>query len=160
LALENRYQFQYWALSLVGARPVAGDEGKPKKGKDRGIDGEISFVDEGADGKKTYYTALIQVKSGKVKSGDVRDFIGTLEREKQPIGLFLTLEAPSADMKNEALSAGVYASPLWGKSYRRVQILTIEDLLGGQTPDLPPQHGTFPHIERAKERAPEQDPLL
>ena len=33
LALENKYQFQYWALSLCGARPTEGI----KKGADRGI---------------------------------------------------------------------------------------------------------------------------
>ena len=37
LALENKYQFQYWALGLCGARPTEGI----KKGADRGIDGRL-----------------------------------------------------------------------------------------------------------------------
>jgi len=39
LALENKYQFQYWALGLCGARPTEGI----KKGADRGIDGRLFF---------------------------------------------------------------------------------------------------------------------
>ena len=42
LAKENPYQFQWWALGLVEARPV-----EQKKGADRGIDGRKYFHDEG-----------------------------------------------------------------------------------------------------------------
>ncbi len=38
LAAEDPYQFQWWALGLVGARPV-----EQKKGADKGIDGRIYF---------------------------------------------------------------------------------------------------------------------
>jgi len=41
LAQEDPYQFQWWALGLVGARPV-----EQKKGADRGIDGRLFFHDE------------------------------------------------------------------------------------------------------------------
>ena len=40
---EGRYQFQWWALGLVDARPVGGME---KKGADQGIDGKITFTDQ------------------------------------------------------------------------------------------------------------------
>ena len=43
LAEENRFQFQWWALGLVNARPTPGQQ---KKGADRGIDGRIYFHDE------------------------------------------------------------------------------------------------------------------
>ena len=43
LAQEDPYQFQWWTLGLVGARPV-----EQKKGADKGIDGRIYFHDEGA----------------------------------------------------------------------------------------------------------------
>jgi site-specific DNA-methyltransferase (adenine-specific) len=42
LAESDPFQFQTWALGLVGARP-AGPE-PVKKGKDRGIDGRIFFT--------------------------------------------------------------------------------------------------------------------
>jgi adenine specific DNA methylase Mod len=41
LANRDKYQFQWWALGLVGARPV-----EQKKGADQGIDGKILFRDD------------------------------------------------------------------------------------------------------------------
>jgi site-specific DNA-methyltransferase (adenine-specific) len=147
LALEDRYQFQYWALGLIEARPLGGETGgrKGKKGADKGIDGSITFP----DGPNAYGRALVQVKSGKVKSGDIRDLVGTLEREKAAIGIFLTLEAPSRDMQSEAATAGLYRSVGWGRSYPRIQILTIAELLGGKRPEMPQAYGTFKAAPRA-----------
>src|SRR5439155_22069595 len=92
LAQDDRYQFQWWALSLVQARPLGGEAGskKGKKGSDRGIDGVINFIDDGSGKPKR---VLVQVKSGHVKSGDIRDLVGTLQREGAAIGVFITLEA-------------------------------------------------------------------
>ncbi len=86
LASEDRYQFQWWALSLVRARPLGGDAGsrEGKKGSDKGIDGVMAFIDD-AGGKAK--RVLVQVKSGKVKSGDIRDLIGTVELDE----MFLTV---------------------------------------------------------------------
>lgn len=142
LASDDRYQFQWWALSLVRARPLGGEAGSKqgKKGSDKGIDGVITFLDD-ASGKAK--RALIQVKSGKVKSGDVRDLVGTVQREQAQLGVFLTLDEPSRDMLTEAASAGVYRSPGWGRDYPKVQILTIAELLRGVEIKIPPPHGTF-----------------
>jgi site-specific DNA-methyltransferase (adenine-specific) len=150
LAQDNRYQFQWWALSLVQARPLGGEEGskKGKKGSDKGIDGLITFFDE-ASGKAK--KVLVQVKSGKVKSGDVRDLRGTLDREKAVIALFITLEPPTKEMKAEAATAGFYTSPGWQKQYSVLQILTVEELLNGVTPLIPPSFGTFKQAGRVKE---------
>ena len=137
----DRYQFQWWALSLVRAKPLGGDGGKQgKKGSDKGIDGVISFT-EGGTGR--VQRALVQVKSGGVKSGDIRDLKGTLDRENAAIGLFITLEKPSKDMLTEATTAGFYKSPGWHMDYPRLQILTIEDLLTGKAPLIPGSQQTF-----------------
>jgi len=140
LAGDDRYQFQWWALSLIAAKPLGGEAGSKtgKKGADRGIDGVITFLDADSAGR-----VLVQVKSGHVKSGDIRDLVGTVEREKAAIGVFVTLEEPSREMRTEAVSAGVYRSPGWGKDYPRIQILTIAELLHGAAVKMPPQHGTF-----------------
>ncbi len=136
LAAEDRYQFQWWALSLIEAQPVGGDGWRSgKKGADRGIDGVINFID---DHKGGLYRALVQVKSGHVKSGDIRDLIGALEPEKAQMGIFITLEGPSREMDTAALSAGVYRSELWQRDYPRIQILTVEELLSGAAAKLPP----------------------
>jgi len=120
LARDDRYQFQWWALSLIEARPLGGSEGGKtgKKGADRGIDGAIHFL----EAKGAVRRALVQVKSGHVNASMIRDLKGTLERENASIGVFLTLEPPTREMETEAASAGFYHSELWEKEYPRVQI--------------------------------------
>jgi site-specific DNA-methyltransferase (adenine-specific) len=156
---DGRYQFQFWALSLVEARPLGGSEGsrKGKKGSDKGIDGVINFFDS-QKARDLTQQVLIQVKSGKVKSGDIRDLIGTVEREKASIGVFITLEPPTQDMKSEALTAGVYRSS-WGE-HRKIQILTIEELLNGARIDMPPQFGTFKQANKVNQNEMVQKGLL
>lgn len=151
LARDDRFQFQWWALSLIRARPYGGDAGskKGKKGADRGIDGLITFIDE-AGGKAK--RVIVQVKSGKVKSGDIRDLVGTVEREGAALGVFLSLEPPTAEMTREAVAAGFYQSPGWGTTHPRLQILTVGDLLAGRARvDMPPTERTFKAAGRVKD---------
>ena len=147
LAQDSRFQFQYWALSLVKARPLGGEDvsRESKKGSDKGIDGVITFIDE-KDGKAK--RALVQVKSGKVKSGDIRDLRGTIEREGAAMGVFITLENPSRDMVTEAAEAGFYHSPGWNKDYPKLQIMTICDLLNGAEVKMPPAAITFKQAQK------------
>lgn len=149
LALDDRYQFQWWALSLVRAKPLGAKGGGKtgKKGSDKGIDGIINFIDDRSGKPKRI---LVQVKSGKVKSGDIRDLRGTVERENAAMGVFITLEDPSRDMNKEAVSAGFYHSPGWGTDYPKIQIPTINDLLHGAELKMPPQHGTFKEAQRVQ----------
>ena len=105
LAAADPYQFQWWALGLVGARPAEG-----KKGADQGIDGRIYFHD--GDTAKTKQI-VISVKAGKLHAPYVRDLRGVVEREQAALGVLLTLNAPTKAMRTEAASAGFYASP-WG----------------------------------------------
>ncbi|MCY3832082.1 MAG: restriction endonuclease [Chloroflexi bacterium] len=151
-ANEGRYQFEWWALSLLRAKPVGGSAGsrRGKKGADQGIDGIINFFDEDEKGVKKPQKAVVQVKSGVVNAGQIRDLKGTVEREGAAIGVFITLERPTAAMTKEALAAGWYESRTWGKKYRRAQILTIGDLFAGAGVAMPPQHGTHARAERWK----------
>jgi len=147
LAQDDPYQFQFWALSLVQARPLGGQEGSRtgKRGKDRGVDGVITFLDRGSDAARV----IVQVKSGAVKSGDVRDLVGTVNREQAAIGVFITLKPPSRDMLAEAASAGFYESVNWG-AFPKIQILTIADLLNGRGVQMPQPYGTFREARRAR----------
>ncbi|MBZ0282536.1 MAG: restriction endonuclease [Anaerolineae bacterium] len=150
LASDDRYQFQWWALSLVRAKPLGGQEGSKtgKKGSDKGIDGVINFIDDSSGKPKR---AIVQVKSGKVKSGDVRDLKGTVEREGAALGIFITLENPTRDMESEAVSGGFYHSEWDGRDYPRIQILTIDALLKGGTVNMPAKReSTFKQAERVK----------
>jgi len=150
LASEDRYQFQWWSLSLIRARPLGGQEGsrEGKKGSDRGIDGVIAFIDDNTGKAKR---VLVQVKSGHVNSSHIRDLKGTLQREQTAIGVFITLEKPTQDMTTEAVSAGFYHSPGWNKDYPRIQILTVEELLHNAEVKMPPQFGTFKQAQRVQQ---------
>jgi site-specific DNA-methyltransferase (adenine-specific) len=157
LAQEDRYQFQFWATSLIRAKPLGAQEGSKigKKGSDKGIDGVIAFVEAGGAVRRV----LVQVKSGHVKSGDIRDLIGTVQREQAAIGIFITLEEPSRDMKTEALSAGYYHSPGWNRDYPRIQILTIAELLHGAEPKIPQQFAPFKKAQKVEQPDAEQPEL-
>ncbi len=149
LASEDRYQFQWWALSLIEARPLGGEKGskKGKKGSDKGVDGLIPYLDD-ASGKPKQ--VVIQVKSGHVNSATIRDLRGTIERDNSTIGVLITLEKPSSDMITEAVSAGFYTSDFWQQKYPRLQILTIEELLAGKKVQMPPAYGAFKKAQRVK----------
>lgn len=145
LTREDPYQFQCWALGLVGARPV-----EQKKGADRGIDGRLYFHDEGK-GVKTKQI-IFSVKSGHTTVSHVRDLRGVIERERAEIGVLITLQPPTKPMKGEAIEAGYYESP-WGTSHPRIQIITIAELLEKKGLDLPAAkvNVTFKKSDRVKE---------
>lgn len=146
---EGRYQFQWWALNLIDAQPVGGVQ---KKGADRGIDGRITFT--GQD--KKLQSVLVSVKSGHVNSSMVRDLKGTVEREKAAMGIFVTLDEPTREMRLEATTAGMYR--IWERDYPKLQIVSIRELLEeGRKPDLPPLVlPTYQRAERARETGGEQ----
>jgi hypothetical protein len=122
LARRDKYQFQWWAVSLVDAQPFQGR----KKGADTGIDGVKFFRDID---KKEARKIIASVKGGEnIKADDVRSLMAVREREGAEIALFISLAEPSKGMKADAASAGLYASPN-GKKYPRLQLLTIEGLL-------------------------------
>ena len=136
LALESehdgRYQFEWWALSLVGARP-AGD--RKKKGADSGIDGVISFFDDNSGKPKR---VVVQVKSGHVTRNQIATLNSDREREKAEIGLFITLQSPTGPMESEAAAVGFYTPEHFPDAhYPRIQILTIEELLNGKRAEYP-----------------------
>ena len=91
---------------------------------------------------------LVQVKSGHVNASVIRDLVGTLDREKAEMGLLITLEEPTEPMRREAVTAGYYHAPGWNKDYPRVQILSIERLLHGDSLHMPPYNVTFKRAER------------
>jgi len=132
LAEQDRYQFQYWALGLVGARPIPSEQ---KKGADKGIDGRMFFHDDKQGGKTKQ--VIFSVKSGHLKNEYVREMPHILDREKAQVGVLICLEAPTKPMRSEAAAAGFYESP-WNTRHPRIQILTIEELLAGKQLDLPP----------------------
>ena len=162
LSLEGgntgRYQFEYWALGLVEARPGR----DMKKGADAGIDGYINFFDDNSGKAKT---VIVQVKSGRVGSNIVRDLRGVMERENADMSLLITLEPPTKPMNDEATSAGFYTPEAYPDlQFPRVQIATIEDILNGNGPAIPQlglsQSPTFRRAPRQRRPQPDSRRML
>ena len=155
LALQDRYQFEWWALGLAEARP-ARDQ---RKGADRGVDGYISFFDDNSGKPKRI---VVQVKSGSVNRAMIATLKGDVEREKAQLGLFITLSEPTAPMRQEALAAGFYEPQCFPEHrYPRLQILTIAQLLAGQQAEYPRMAppATFPKAPRRPRRQGQQSNL-
>lgn len=131
LAQDDPYQFQWWALGQVGARPV-----EQKKGADKGIDGRLFFHEQqGGETKQV----ILSVKSGHVQRSYVMELRGVVERENAAIGVLLSMEAPTRPMREEAASAGLYEGA-WGQRYPRLQLLTVDELLKGKRIEMPDIH--------------------
>ena len=142
-------------METVRVRRRAQEKGRSggsqgKKGADQGIDGIINYIDSP---KQDLKRVLIQVKSGHVNAGTIRDLVGTLTNEQAEIGVLITLEPRTKDMLSAAASAGFYNSEFWKKSYPRLQILTIEQLLAGAEVHMPPETGTFIAAQKVRKQA-------
>jgi site-specific DNA-methyltransferase (adenine-specific) len=128
MAQRDKYQFQWWACSLVNAQPYKGQ----KKGADSGIDGLIYFQDDQSEldtHKSLPKKIIVSVKGGEnISVPMIRDLGHVIDREKASIGLFVTLVDPTRPMKEEAVKAGYYTAP-GGVNFPKIQILTIKGLL-------------------------------
>ena len=155
LARQDRYQFEWWALGLVDARPAR----DKRKGADSGIDGYINFFDDNSGKPKRI---VVQVKSGHVNRGQIATLKGDMEREKAELGLFVTLEEPTRPMLQEAVAAGFYEPEHYpGQQYPRLQILTIDELLAGKPAEYPRMglQTTFRQAPRRRRAEGQQSPL-
>ena len=143
LAQQDPYQFQWWALGRVGARPV-----EQKKGADKGIDGRLYFHDD----PREMHTkqVILSVKAGHVTAAHVRDLRGVLDREQAEIGVLIAMQDFTGPMRKEAATAGFYHSDTWNKDYPRIQLLTVAELLDGRGVDYPPSR----QVDRTFKKAP------
>lgn len=137
LAEADKHQFQLWALSMIdNAVPYKGG----RKGADGGVDGYVYFqtrddFDGGGSGALKTGKAIVSIKGGGVGDSQVKDLITTIDHEGAQMGLFVTLLPPTKPMVARAAAAGFYEAG--GKSYPKVQILTIEQLFDGKRPEMP-----------------------
>ncbi len=161
LAKRDKYQFQWWAVSLVDAQPFQGK----KKGADGGIDGLKFFgivepTSTLSSTKRVVHKSanrtgkiIVSVKGGEnVGLTMVKDLITTVTHNQAEIGLFITLAEPTQPMIAEAAKAGFYESPN-GKKFPRIQLLTIEDLLSGKARAEHPDYEPELNFKKAKTEA-------
>ncbi len=153
LAARDKYQFQWWAVSMVDAMPFGGK----KKGADGGIDGVIYFK---PDGKRTE-RAIVSVKGGLNPSVTmVETLAATIERERAPVGILLMNALPTREMERRAAAVGRFDAPATGKTYPRLQIITLAELFRGKKPDLPLIDPGAAFRKAAREETARQDTLL
>lgn len=146
LAKRDKYQFQWWAVTLIQAQPYQGR----KKGADGGMDGLKFFRD--LDDKE-FHKIVVSVKGGEnLKADDVRALNHVREREEADIALLLSLQKPTTGMVKDAASAGFYTSAN-GQKFPRVQLLTIEDLLSGKARAEHPDYDPGLNFKKAKAEA-------
>ncbi len=151
LAKRDKFQFQWWAVTLINAVPYGGK----KKGADTGIDGYYYCK---PDGKKTE-AGIVSVKGGEsVHRNAVGELRGVVEREKAPLGVLITLREPTGPMKAEAASTGYFKTPFG--QFSRLQIATVADLLDGKLPKLPPQEIGGGYKQAPKEDTARQGKLI
>lgn len=129
LARRDKYQFQWWAAWLLGTQTYEG-----KKGKDRGIDGNIYFP----NGPYGLGRIIVSVKGGNnIAPSMVSELAGVVQRENAEMGVLITLVEPTKAMVANAAGSGFVPKSAHGR-LPRVQIATIADLLAGRLPKLPP----------------------
>lgn len=126
-----RKEFEKWAiLTYSSNRAIINN----KKGGDKGIDGIAYFLVDTSQNAK----AVFQVKSGNVGRGDISKLNNDRAREGAELAFFITLSPSTQGMREEASAAGLYQHPLMGRSYPRIQIVTVEEIvLGGSRLELP-----------------------
>jgi hypothetical protein len=134
LALRDKYQFQWWAVSMVDALPFGGR----KKGADGGIDGLIYFNDhDPASGKMVTHRAIVSVKGGlNPDTAMVETLAATIAREKAPIGILIMNAKPTREMERRAAAVGIYRAGV-DEAFPKLQILTLADLFQGKRPRIP-----------------------
>ncbi len=149
-----RKEFEKWAvLCYTNNRAVINE----KKGADAGIDARAFFQ----TGAKDNARIIFQVKSGGVKRADVAALRGDMEREKAALAVLITLQAPSAPMTKEAKSAGQYKHELMGRSYDRIKIVTVKEIVeSGARLDIPMSLEVLAAAQRAAAADPEQINML
>ena len=120
-----RKEFEKWAvLTYTNNRAIINE----KKGGDGGVDGRAYFQTSKIDNAKI----ILQVKSGHVGRGDIAKLRGDMAREQAEMGVFITLDTPSQSMTAEAKDAGAYFHNLMGRSYDRIPIVTIREIVEQQ----------------------------
>ena len=137
-----RKEFEKWAVLTYSNNRAAINQ---KKGSDKGVDGLGFFPIT----DKQFGRIVFQVKSGKVSTKDIRELLGTITREKAELGIFITLQPASKEMRKEAKAYGLYHYEFFSRDTDKIQIVTIQEMLEkGKRLDLPLVAGVLKSASR------------
>ena len=119
--------------SIVGLAP------NEKQVGDRGIEGRGRMITV-PDGEKGL--GLAQVKGGGYKTSSLRDFQGTMAREKASAGIFVTLDSVIVhSARVEALKMGTHRIGV--NDYLKLQFGSVAEYIEGILPRLPPMVDSY-----------------
>jgi len=119
---RSPFDFERWAVSRINAQP------NEKQRGDKGVDGVARFYLD----KNTVGRVLVSVKGGQMVGPQfVRDLIGTIETQKAQMGVLNTMTEPTRGVLDAVNHGGTYKWPVNNKTYPRVQVITIRELLRG-----------------------------
>lgn len=142
IAPQGRMHFQDWVIETL-----LGGVSNEKKTGDGGYDGYTTLeIDKG---KKE--VVLIEAKSGNINITNLRSFAATVEQQKASAGILVCFEAQiTKGMRSEAKGRGYFRQDIYGTTFDKVQIISVEDLLEGKLPSLPKSSETGPFKKAAK----------
>lgn len=143
LADRNKFEFERWAVTLVGGRP------NEKQVGDKGSDGIVRLH---TSDRKKFDKVVVSVKGGhSLVRSMVDQLVGAVGTAGAVGGVLVTLDPPTKGMKDAAATAGTFTSTWTKDTYHKIQIFTIEELLNGKTPHLPSILNPYTSAERQKE---------
>jgi len=127
-----------------------GGQPNQKQVGDKGIDGVARFA---TDGRGAVGRVLISVKGGRqLNPSMVRDLGGTVATQKAEMGVLVTNAPATRGMVDEANHAGTYQHPQYGEAFPRIQLITVDELLSGRKPRIPPT--MLPYIQALRAKTP------
>ncbi len=135
LFAKNKLDFERWAVSKVDGQPNKRQVG------DKGTDGTIRFSwGFRKRGKITAEIgrAVVSVKGGaQLDPKVVRELAGVVDSQKAMLGVLVVMDKPTRGMVEAAADAGTVTDPLTGKSFPKVQIVTVKELFDKKRLDMP-----------------------
>ena len=126
---RDPYQFQKWAVEMIDGFVT------PRKSGDGGVDGRLYFP----DGEELKAMKL-EVKGGKtVKPEQLRALAGIIDEQDFPMGGFITLKTLGRIQRQhfEDFCRTKGTVEINGRSYPRLQVLCVEEILNGKAFDTP-----------------------
>lgn len=136
---DNRLpnEFEKWAvLTYTNHRAIINDR-KPAR---QGIDGIVYFP----AGRNEQAGIIFRVKRDGVDASDIATLRSDIEREQAMMAVLITLEKPARRITEEAQAAGAYLHEPVGRSYDKIRIVTVQEILEqNKRLDFPTSPETF-----------------
>jgi DNA modification methylase len=148
---KGRFKFEEWVVEVMMDGVLNATRTQT------GFDGYLTFDFQG---KKEL--VMIEVKSGGATLTQLNHFIQTVTEKKGDVGVFVCFAAEvTGGMTQSAKRQGYYREDMFGTTYDKIQLLTVEDLINHKTVNIPrSMKTTFKTAKREKEENKGQERLF